>query len=498
MLDAMRHRGPDASGTFVGPDGKGALGHQRLSIMDPEGGDQPFQGADGRTALVANGEIYNHRELAREKDLEAHLRTGSDSEVIVRMHEARGRCDPGELDGMFAFVLADGEELVAARDPVGIKPLYVGRADGVVYLASEIKALLTVANEVEEVPPGCVFRPNGEVERFDRLPDPEPEQRTVEAWIDELGTVLRRAVDKRLMSDVPLGAFLSGGLDSSILAALARRRMDEMHTFSVGVEGSPDLEAARRVADHLDTIHHEYAFAPEEAVDELPRVLHHLESFDRDLVRSAVPCHFVSRLAARHVKVVLTGEGADELFAGYRYYRRIEDPGALHRELRRSVAGLHDINLQRVDRLTMAHGLEGRVPFLDLDLVDLALRIPPELKLRRDRSGRLCEKWILRKAFEDLLPNDIVWRTKEQFDEGSGTSEVLRTALERRMTPEEASGYAARHPHTTLRSREEAVYHRMLRRSFDRPEPMLDNVARWAERPSVASASDAGAHGTGG
>lgn len=480
----MAHRGPDTSGAFVDPGGRVALGHQRLSIMDPEGGDQPFVGEDGRTALVANGEIYNFRELARRRDLTSRLRTGSDSEIVLRLHESEGECDPSDLDGMYAYVLFDGREVLAARDPVGIKPLYLGRSGDRVFLASEIKALLPVADEVEPVPPGTAFRPATGLERFDSLPDPEiRNDRPVEAWLDDLRDVLGRAVEKRLMSDVPLGAFLSGGLDSSIVAALARRRMNEMHTFSVGVEGSPDLEAARRVAEHLDTVHHEYVFSPDEVVEELPRVLHHLESFDQDLVRSAVPCHFVSRLAARHVKVILTGEGADELFAGYRYHREIEDPARLHEELRRSVAGLHDVNLQRVDRLTMAHGLEGRVPFLDLELVELAQSIPPELKLRDDPTGRRCEKWILRKAFEHLLPEEIVWRRKERFDRGSGTSEVLRGALQSRMTPEEASTYADEHRATRLRSREEAVYHRMLRELFRRPGPVLDNVARWADRP---------------
>jgi len=288
---------------------------------------------------------------------------------------------------------------------------------------------------------------------------------------------------KRLMSDVPIGAFLSGGLDSSIIAALVRPHVDELHTFSVGIEGSRDLEAARTVARHLDTVHHEYVLKPEEIAASLRDILFHLESFDQDLVRSAIPCYFTARLASQEVKVILTGEGADELFAGYRYYRDYKDPALLQRELRRSIRSLHNINLQRVDRMTMAHSIEGRVPFLDMEMIELAQSIPPELKLKRAEGSQWIDKWVLRKASEALLPAEIVWREKEQFDEGSGAVGLLSQAVDRWMSPSEATDYAGRHREARLRSAEECLYHKILCEAYPDPAPVLGNVARWADRP---------------
>jgi asparagine synthase (glutamine-hydrolysing) len=252
-----------------------------------------------------------------------------------------------------------------------------------------------------------------------------------------------------------------------------------LRTFSVGVEGSPDLESARVVARHIGSDHHECVYTADEVADALPEILYHLESFDQDLVRSAIPTWFCARLAARHVKVVLTGEGADELFAGYGYHKDIADEGSLHRELRDSVTRLHDLDLQRLDRMTMRHGIEARVPFLDTDLVSLAQSIPPALKIERRSGARAIEKWILRKAFEDLLPEEIVGRQKEQFDEGSGTPEILSSAVDRLAGPLDVATYAARHPDQELRSREECVYHKVLVEQLDRPEAVLANVGRW-------------------
>ncbi len=288
------------------------------------------------------------------------------------------------------------------------------------------------------------------------------------------------------MSDVPLGAFLSGGLDSSLIVALARRSLGRpLHTFSVGLENSGDLQAARRLSRHLDTIHHEHILTIEEVMDKLPEIIYHLESFDRDLVRSAIPCYFTSRLAAREVKVILTGEGADELFAGYDYYKDIDDPDqVLHGELRRSVASLHNINLQRVDRLTMAHSLEGRVPFLDLEMIRLAQEVPAKFKLKGEPP---IEKWILRQAFEDVLPPDILWRKKQQFDEGSGTVELLDQALKGAMNEEEAKSRQRQFPEAMLRCPEECYYHKLFMQVFERSGPILQNVGRWAERPEWIS-----------
>jgi asparagine synthase (glutamine-hydrolysing) len=293
------------------------------------------------------------------------------------------------------------------------------------------------------------------------------------------------------MSDVPVGAFLSGGLDSSVLAALARPLVDELHTFSVGIAGSRDLAAARRVAEHIGSIHHEHVMTAEEVIGALPDIVRALESFDQDLVRSAIPTFFCSRLAAEHVKVILTGEGADELFAGYAYHADIADPATLHRELVRSVGALHNVNLQRVDRLTMRHGLEGRVPFLDTAFIELALSVPAELKQKRDAAGNTIEKWVLRKATDDLLPDDIVWRRKEQFDEGSGTVDLLGEIL----TPLLAGTDVAAEQDVAglaLRSAEEATYHRLLRQGSTRPDLVLGNVGRWVEGRTTQAAASAG------
>jgi asparagine synthase (glutamine-hydrolysing) len=313
------------------------------------------------------------------------------------------------------------------------------------------------------------------------VPADAPDDVPIDIRLRRLRQTLEEAVIKRLMSDVPLGAFLSGGLDSSIIAAIARQYMPELHTFAVGVEGSPDVEAARVVAKHIGSTHHEYLYTPQEVMAKLPEIIYHLESFDQDLVRSAIPCYFCSRLASDYVKVILTGEGADELFAGYAYYKDIGDPNMLHSELRRSVTTLHNINLQRVDRLTMCHGIEGRVPFLDVAMIELAQTIPPELKLARDSTGRRVEKWILRKACEDLLPPEIVWRDKEQFDEGSGTVDLLPELIRSAAQNIDFSAYAARYPDDRLRSPEEALYHQLLIKAFSRPQLVLRNVGRWSQ-----------------
>jgi asparagine synthase (glutamine-hydrolysing) len=312
------------------------------------------------------------------------------------------------------------------------------------------------------------------------VPELLSRQAPVEDYIEEIRETLEATVVKRLMSDVPLGAFLSGGLDSSLIAALARKHMDQLHTFSVGIEGSRDLEAARVVSNHLDTIHHEYIITEQEVREKLPEIIYYLESFDQDLVRSAIPCYFTSRLAADYVKVILTGEGADELFGGYSYYKDIGDSEFLHRELRRSVASLHNINLQRVDRMTMAHAIEGRVPFLDLTMIRLGQLIPTEMKIA---GSPPIEKWILRKAFEDLLPKEIIWRVKEQFDEGSGTVEMLNGILTDVMGRTEIKNYRRRFPEIKLRSGEECHYHRILMDVFESPDFVFSNTGRWSQRP---------------
>jgi asparagine synthase (glutamine-hydrolysing) len=449
--------------------------------MDPEGGDQPIFNEQQTMAIIANGEIYNFPKLRPDLSSRHRFTTTSDTEAVLHAYEDHGASVVNHLDGMFAFVIADGGNLFAARDPIGIKPLYYGFKDGAFWFASELKALAPHCVDIHEFPAGSYFHTKDGFKTYYEVPEVSPEDRSTEEHIQILRKTLEECVVKRLMSDVPLGAFLSGGLDSSLIAAIARKHMETLHTFTVGIEGSRDLEAARVVARHLDTVHHEYVITPEEVVEKLPEIIYYLESFDQDLVRSAIPCYFTSRIAAEQVKVILTGEGADELFAGYTYYKGITDQSILQQELRRSVSALHNVNLQRVDRMTMAHSIEGRVPFLDLEMIKLGQMIPSDLKLP---AGVGPEKWILRKAFEDLLPHEIVWRDKEQFDEGSGTVDIVNAALAGVMNDQEAARYQRVHAKWNLRSPEECHYHRLFMEVYDNPEPILSNVGRWAERPA--------------
>lgn len=480
MMKRMNHRGPDAEGMFISSEVSGVLGHRRLSIMDPEGGDQPIYNEDSTKAVIANGEIYNFPKLMPDLSKRHTFRTTNDSEAILHLYEENGTSVVNHLDGMFTFAIADGQDVMAARDPIGIKPLYYGKEDGAFLFASELKALAPYCDKIEEFPPGTLYHSKEGFRTYYEVPNILSEERPTHEYITEIRKTLESSVVKRLMSDVPVGAFLSGGLDSSLICAIARKYLSELHTFSVGIEGSRDLEAARILSKHLDTIHHEYILTEKELKKKLPEIIYYLESFDQDLVRSAFPCFFTSMLAAEHVKVILTGEGADELFAGYSYYKGINDQRLLHNELRRSVSALHNINLQRVDRMTMAHSIEGRVPFLDLEMIKLGQRIPSKYKLMGEP---LVEKWILRKAFEELLPNEIIWRDKEQFDEGSGSVDLLNGALKSVITEDEASSYRRKWPDMGLRSAEECHYHRLFMDAFEKPDPVLSNVARWAERP---------------
>ncbi|MDY7105369.1 MAG: asparagine synthase-related protein [Actinomycetota bacterium] len=474
MCEALVHRGPDDHGEQSVGAGR-TLAHRRLSIVDLEHGRQPFVAADADRVLVANGEIYNAPELRAELGAERFV-SQSDNEVILHIVDQRGADGLGDLRGMFAFALASGDELLLGRDPLGIKPLYVGdSADGLVF-ASELKAFPAGTTGVRSVAPGTTFSTRDGVASHWDIPAPQAGTTPFEIAAKEVREVLDRAVTRRLMADVPVGAFLSGGLDSSAICALIRQHVDELHTFSVGLEGSPDLIAARRVAEHLGTIHHEHVLTEAEIVAALPEIVASLESFDQDLVRSAAPTWFVAELAARHVKVVLTGEGADELFSGYAYHGDFTDPWALDAESRRSLGELHHVNLQRVDRMTMAHSLEARVPFLDVELIDTVLRIDPEHKL--PTVGGL-EKALLRTAVEDLLPHEIVWRKKAQFDEGSGTADLLGT-LRSMAEGLDVDAYRAAHPDAALRSAEECRYHQLLVDGVAHPDVVLPNVARWA------------------
>jgi asparagine synthase (glutamine-hydrolysing) len=481
MMSLQRHRGPDGSGTFVHP-GRGVLGHTRLAIIDPGGGQQPIHNEDCSATVIANGMIYNHPKLRGRLGGAHKFGSGSDSETILHLFEEEGQATPQRLDGMFAFAIATGERLFLARDPIGIKPLYYAHPANrrwPLYFASELKALAPLGVAVHEFPPGTCYDSETGFQTYYVVPDREPIDLALADHLRRVREAVETAVQKRLLSDVPLGAFLSGGLDSSIIAAIARQHMPRLHTFSVGIEGSRDLDAARQVSRHIGSIHHEYIYSAREVMEALPEIVYYLESFDQDLVRSAIPTWFCARLAAQEAKVILTGEGADELFAGYRHYKDIADPQVLHTELHRSLTRLHNINLQRVDRMTMRHGIEARVPFLDRNVIELGSTVPTVWKLR-DVGGVRVEKWILRKAFEDLLPSDIVWRNKEQFDEGSGMVDLLPQLIHEATAGIVIPSYQARHPTDRLRSAEECWYHQLLVNAFDDAGPVLANIGRWA------------------
>lgn len=468
-LARIAHRGPDGRGTvLVGDDAW--LGHRRLAIVDLEGGDQPLVGR-GDLWMVGNGEIYNHEEVRRDLGA-ARFSTRSDNEVALHLIDAHGPEGLGRLEGMYAFVAAGhGGRFVAARDPVGIKPLYWARRSGRVRFASEMSAFAPEwLPHVRPFPPGCFWTPQGGVTRFAhavggraRTRAPEPAAGPDATVLDALRAMIVEAVGSQMMGDVPVGVFLSGGLDSSLVAAIAarwcRERGIRLQTFAVGLADSPDLEAARAAARALGTVHRERVYTADEAEAALGDVVRSIESFEPSLVRSAVPNYMLSAMAAEHVKVVLTGEGADEIFAGYRHLRRHRRPADLHDELVRMVEGLHNLNLQRCDRVTMAHGLEARVPFLDRRVIGHVLSLPADWKLTG--PGR-PEKDMLRRAFAGWLPDQLLWRTKAEFGDGSGAADALRARVSARVT----EGDLRRERNLVdppIRTREELAYHRIFR-----------------------------------
>ena len=488
MIGRIAHRGPDAIEVASVEHVPAVMAHCRLSIIGPSDGAQPiYQGQD---ILVANGEIYNHADL-RAILGESAFETESDSETILHLFRSGQSRWISRLDGMFAFVLATPTRIIAARDPLGIKPLYMARIGDGLALASELKAFDGLGlSSIETIPPGSLFDSRDGFRHWYRTPQgagaAEPQFDEEATW-RELRLVLEDAVRKWMVADVEVGSFLSGGLDSSIVAAIAAQTAPHrLKTFSVGVAGSPDLIAARKVALHIGSDHYERAFTADDIADVLGDVIYHLESADTDLVRSAVPTLFAAKLARSHVKAVLTGEGADELFAGYAYHAAyVDSPRQLADELTRSLGTMHNINLQRVDRITMSQGLEARTPFLDRDLIDFAQSIPVTMKLRRtdpqavDSTGAITEKWILRKACEDLLPADLIWRKKAQFDEGSGTVDALADALRK------VAGSA-----TPLdRAAEGRLYELLLRERYSEPDFILRAAGTWAaDRVAMAQA----------
>ena len=485
MLDAMTHRGPDDRGVHLHRDS--VLGHTRLSIVDVSGGHQPILANGGKTGIICNGEIYNFRQLRDKLVSKYRFKTFSDSESALHLYQEKGPESVKELDGMFAFAIFDRDSFMLARDPIGIKPLYYGYVGNKLYFASELGAMSLAGVElVYEFPAGHYYTPKEGFVKYYRVPHV---QEKITADVVEVCHLIRetftRSVKKRLLADkeVHVGSFCSGGLDSSLVAALAAEEIPHLHTFAVGMrdekgEPSDDLKAGRIVAKHIGSTHHELIFTEEEYYEALPKVIQKLESYDPSLVRCAVPCYFTCKLAADHVTVVLTGEGADEIFAGYHYMKRLP-LDQVNQEARRNLCSLHNINLQRADRIGMYFSLELRVPFLDVDMIDLAMKIPPDLKIRHYKGDHI-EKWILRKAFEGsgYIPDEILWRYKVQYTQGAGCESLGEQLAEREISDGEYRQIKEENPKAIINSREAAYYYKIFRQ-FHPQDSILESVGIW-------------------
>jgi asparagine synthase (glutamine-hydrolysing) len=446
--------------------GDSTLGHARLSIIDVANGLQPMTRADA--SIVFNGEIYNYQELG--KALTNPLKTDSDTEVLLQLYRQFGPECVSLLDGMFAFAIADGSSIFLARDPLGIKPLYYAAANGTLYFASEIKAIHEFSADVKEFPAGHWWHSDHGLSRYYQLDKgsifgSKSAGEPGKADLAAIKNKLRQAVHKRMIADpsVPVGVSLSGGLDSSIVAAFAKEIKEDLNTFVVGVPGSADLEASRDIANHLGTTHHVYEYTVDEMVAALPEVIYHLESFDAALIRSAIPNYFLARLSSEHVKVILTGEGADELYAGYEYLDSVDDPAELQQELFTITGNLHNTNLQRADRMSMAFGLEARVPFLDKAFVDYSLSLPAEWKLQ---NGDKAEKELLRNACKDVIPARILNRPKQKFSDGAGSMAMLAGHANQRISDKEFAEQRVVGSGLELRSKEELLYFQIFQDAY--------------------------------
>lgn len=484
MLDALGHRGPNDRGihTFENV----VLGHTRLSIVDVATGRQPIIGETPQQVVISNGEIYNFRKLRLKLQPEYAFKTKSDAEVILHLFRQKGPECVKDLDGMFAFAVMDDDKFMLARDPIGIKPLYYGYKNDALYFTSELGAMsLAGLDEVHEFPAGHYYTPEEGFVQYYKVPQIQDHLMTN---IDKTAGVIRdtfiKCVKKRLLADpeVPVGSFCSGGLDSSLVAAIAADEIPNLHTFVVGMEDangdlSDDVKAARIASKHIGSTHHEYIFTEQEYYDALPYVIQKLETYDPSLVRCAVPCYFTCKAAAEFCTVVLTGEGADEVFTGYHYMKHFP-VDKLNMEARRCIKNLHNINLQRADRMGMNFSLELRVPFLDVAMVDLGMKIPPSLKIR-DHNGARIEKWILRKAFEDThyLPDEILWRYKVQYTQGAGC-EDLGERVANQMSDDEFEQIKTEHPKAVINSKEAAYYFKIFRQ-FHPQDSILGSIGIW-------------------
>jgi len=483
MSKKLRHRGPDWSGIYDASNA--VLSHERLAIVDPTSGNQPLISPSKKLILAANGEIYNHRALRSTCDSEYQFQTESDCEVILALYEKEGKDFVKKLNGIFAFAIYDQErdEYFIARDHMGIIPLYMGwDGDGTFYVASELKALEGVCSKIELFPPGhYLHSADGKLVKWY---DPDwKEYETVKdnpTSIEDLHDALADAVHRQLMSDVPYGVLLSGGLDSSITSALAKKfaakRIEsgdtqaawwpQLHSFSVGLEGSPDLAAAKKVAEHIGTVHHEIKFTIQEGLDAIREVIYHLETYDITTIRASTPMFLMARaIKALGIKMVLSGEGADELFGGYLYFHKAPNAKEFHEETVRKLDKLHQYDCLRANKSLAAWGIEGRVPFLDKEFIEVAMRLNPKDKMIT--SDRM-EKWVLRKAFESYLPESVAWRQKEQFSDGVGYSwiDTLKDLVEKEVTDEQMENAHFRFPAQPPQNKEEFYYRTIFESHF--------------------------------
>ena len=458
-LSILTHRGPDDLGKICGD--QYFLGHNRLAIVDVEKGNQPLYDSSSKLYAIANGEIYNHEQWRNHLRGKYDFSTDSDTEILLPLYQNFGPQLLQKIDGMFSFILAKDGEFFVARDPLGVKPLYYAQSEEGLFFASEIKALIDHSEQIKEFPPGHYYHQDEGLQQYYSLPEPDVFLEDVDIILEKIRQGLSNSVRKRLMSDVPVGVFLSGGLDSSIIAALMKQEVSQLHSFAAGFPNSPDLKAARLVSEYLGTIHHEYIYSEAEMLSVLSKVIYHFESYDPAWLRSCIPTYLISSLASQYVKVVLGGDGADELFAGYSYLADYNDGKTLDRELRFLMNKFHHCNLQKLDRMTMAHGLEARVPFLDIDFVEMALTIEPNLKLHRSFG---IEKYLLRKAFEDYLPSEIVWRDKMEFAHGCASSKVLEAHAEATISDQDFAQECSQGE--LISNKEELLYYRIFKKHF--------------------------------
>ena len=499
MSKKIRHRGPDWSGIYCG--GSAILAHERLSIVDPQSGGQPLFAPDKQQVLAINGEIYNHRDIRRRYEQTYAFQTGSDCEVILALYREKGIDFLEELNGIFAFALYDEakDEFLIARDPIGVIPLYIGYdSDGTVYCASELKALEVFCERYEPFLPGHYYssREGKMVRWYKRDWMTYEGAKSNPVPVSALHDALEDAVRRQLMSDVPYGVLLSGGLDSSVVSAIAKkfasRRVEtdgqkeawwpQLHSFAIGLKGAPDLVKAREVADFIGTVHHEINYTIQEGLDAVRDVIYFIETYDVTTVRASTPMYLLARvIKSMGIKMVLSGEGADEVFGGYLYFHKAPDARAFHEETVRKLSKLYMYDCLRANKSLAAWGVEGRVPFLDKEFLDVAMRIDPQYKMG---PGKTIEKKIVREAFSDMLPESVVWRQKEQFSDGVGYSwiDTLKAVTAEAVSDAEMEHAADRFPINTPRNKEEYYYRSIFEEYFPsesaaRSVPSVPSVA---------------------